>query len=400
MVLQQLTKALYENMRDQFTVYGWRSFLSMVGGICITDGKKTLKALSYLVSDSALSRLFNGEKWPTEAIREIQRELAVELIKRWYWNKRGRNPTVHLLIDGTVLAKRGKDLPKVGWHYDTRIDGMRRGQKLIIASIKVGELLLPWDFRVYVNEEKCKEADFQKSTEQAADMVHQFKSSFPFPEDSDPNVVVGVDGGLCVKRVLEASMAEGFDLVGKLRVDRKLEDGRYARDVESGTVARLKGMEENRPVQIVKTYDDEGNLDLIASTDTKVTSVQVRRRMDKRNWAEKTNEELKGLGLEDCSCLGENAVERWAGLVMFVFTLLAHIRWDEPARLGERDHWPRWNEVGKRLGQYLFGNGGLWAEKLGWLKRGLVHLREKSPLFDPLLNLWELSLRLELKNMQ
>lgn len=61
-------------------------------------------------------------------------------------------PTVDLLIDGTVLPKRGKELPKVGLHYDTRTDSLHRDQKLVISSLKVGELLLPWDFKTYVNK--------------------------------------------------------------------------------------------------------------------------------------------------------------------------------------------------------------------------------------------------------
>lgn len=92
--------------------------------------------------------VFQGNKWPSTLIKRVQRKLVLNLIKRHYWNERGRNPTVYLLIDGTVLPKRGKQLPKVGLHYDTRTKGLRRGQKLVVSSLKVGELLLPWDFRV------------------------------------------------------------------------------------------------------------------------------------------------------------------------------------------------------------------------------------------------------------
>lgn len=45
-------------------------------------------------------------------------KLALNLLKRYYRNEKGRNPTVDLLIDGTVLPKRGKYLPKVGLHYE------------------------------------------------------------------------------------------------------------------------------------------------------------------------------------------------------------------------------------------------------------------------------------------
>jgi hypothetical protein len=48
--------------------------------------------------------------------------------------------------------------------------------------------------------------------------------------------------------------------------------------------------------------------------------------MKRRWWAEKMNGELKSFGLEDCSCHGEHSVERWTGLVMLAFTLLATVR--------------------------------------------------------------------------
>jgi hypothetical protein len=345
----------------------------MVIGICITDGRKSLKALTYLASSPALSRFFNGDKWPSKLIKRVQRKLALELIKRRYWNQKGRNPTVYLLIDGTVLPKRGKDLPKVGLHYDTRTGDLRRGQKLVISSLKVGELLLPWDFRVYVNKSDCKEDDFEKSTQQAAEMIREFKRSFPL----DCSVVVAVDGGLCVKRVIEAADEAGFELVGRVRKDRKFTDERSVSDVNSGAIGKLKGIDI--PVQVVGRYM-EGQREILISTNTSITPVQVRRRMKRRWWAEKMNGELKSLGLEDCSCQGEYSVERWTGLVMLAFTLLATVRWEEST-----DQLPSWRRVGQKLGKALVHYGKWWEKN--WLSRGLAHLKSKTPLFKPLLEL-------------
>ncbi len=372
-MLNELIKKLYDNIRTKLTSYQWHSFLSMVIGISVTDGRRSLKALTYLASSPALSRFFNGDKWPSKLIKQVQRKLALDLIKRTYWNKRGRNPTVYLLIDGTVLPKRGKELPNVGIHYDTRTGGLRRGQKLVISSLKVGELLLPWDFRTYVNKENCKEADFKKSTQQAAEMIRGFKSSFPL----DCKVVVAVDGGLCVKRVIEAADEAGFDLVGRIRKDRKLQDDRIVSKVTSGTVGKLKGLDI--PVQVVGRYM-EGQRETLISTNTTIGPVQVRRRMKRRWWAEKMNGELKSLGLEDCSCHGEHSVERWAGLVMLAFTLLATVRWEEST-----DQLPSWRSVGQKLAQALIRNGRWWEKS--WLRKGLSHLKEKTPLFKPLLEL-------------
>lgn len=60
-------------------------------------------------------------------------------------------------------------------------------------------------------------ADSEKSTQQAAEMIEEFKLSFSF----DPKVVVAVDGGLCVKRVIAAADEVGFELVGRVRKEGK-----------------------------------------------------------------------------------------------------------------------------------------------------------------------------------
>lgn len=105
------------------------------------------------------------------------------------------------------------------------------------------------------------------------------------------------------------------------------------------------------PVQVVGMYM-EGQREVLISTNTSIGPVQVRRRMNRRWWAEKMNGELKSLGLEDCGCRGDYSVERWTGLVMLAFTLLATVRYE-----GTTDGWPSWNEVGKKLARKLVRRG-------------------------------------------
>jgi len=197
-----LLRALHRKFRAQLTSYGWRCLLSMALGMWIAEGKKVRAALTYLVSEGALSRFFGGDRWPSQTIREGRKQLSEEWIELWYGG-RGRPPLLYLLLDGRVLAKRGEQLPQVGWHYDSRIDGLRWGQKLILAVLRIGELVLPWEWRVYVNRERCGETDFRKSTEQAIERIESFVPPRP------GRGVVAVDSSLCTREVIQAAVRKG-----------------------------------------------------------------------------------------------------------------------------------------------------------------------------------------------
>jgi hypothetical protein len=219
----KLIHALHRALGAQLSSYGWRGaprcLLSMALGMWIAEGKKRLAALIYLVSEGALSRFFNGERWPAEQIQKLRGQMSEELLHSWYGG-RGRPPIIYLILDGTVLPKRGKQLPKLGWHYDSRVDGLRWGQKLVLAVLRVGELALPWAWRVYVNKDRCQEADFQKSTEQAVEMIKEFRPPTP------GEVVVAADSCFCVEPVIRAVVERGYSMVGLVRNDRREERGR------------------------------------------------------------------------------------------------------------------------------------------------------------------------------
>lgn len=61
----------------------------MALGMWIVEGKKTLAALTYLVSAGALSRFFSGERWPAEQIHKLRKQMSEELIHPWYGGYEG-----------------------------------------------------------------------------------------------------------------------------------------------------------------------------------------------------------------------------------------------------------------------------------------------------------------------
>jgi hypothetical protein len=73
---------------------------------------------------------------------------------------------------------------------------------------------------VYVNKDRCQEADFQKSTEQAVEMIKEFRPP------ALGEIVVVTDSCFCVEPVIRAVVERGYSMVGLVRNDRREERGR------------------------------------------------------------------------------------------------------------------------------------------------------------------------------
>ncbi|MFQ5795501.1 MAG: transposase [Candidatus Bipolaricaulia bacterium] len=385
-------KRLKQAFKAQLSVYRWRSLLSMVLGLMVREGKKTFTNLVLLVSISALSRAFSADEWPHQAIRSLRCARIETAIIDHHLRRRGRRPTIYLMIDTTVLAKRGKTLPQLGWHYDSRTDSVVWGQKLVISAVGVGEIIAPWDWRTYVNERFVKAEDFHKQTELTAELIRSFEP----PYGGKRQVVVVIDCSLLDESVIEAVDERGFGLVSYVVENRRLKDGRYARQAATGEVVQLNGMA--RPVQIVHRVRGGRHYTLV-TTLVELGAVPVRRHMRRRWWIEELIKQLKQqFGLEDCQGRGQESLERWVELVWLAYVLAADRRWAER-------HGGRRNGVGEvgvtswRVSQRGLGKGvmaGLKRDGLGIrVSRRLIHYLEHEaswlmPLLDGQLQQGEL----------
>lgn len=391
-MLKHAYKLLNAALRAQLSVYRWRSLLSIVLGLMVREGKKTFTNLALLVSVSALSRAFSADDWPQQKIRALRQARIEAAIATHHLRRRGRRPTIYLFIDATVLPKRGKDLPHLGWHYDSRTDSVVWGQKLLISAIGVGEIVAPWDWRTYVNKRFVKEEDLCKQTELAAELIRAFEP----PYGGKAKVVVVVDCSLLEELVIEAVLERGFGLVSYVRENRRLADGRYAREASTGEVACLNGMEI--PLQIVHMIRG-GRHYTVVTTLRELGAVRVRGHMRRRGWIEKLIEGLKQrFGLEDCQCRGEESLERWVELMWLAYVLAAERRWAEKCN-GRRKGSEAGAVTSWRVSQRGLGRGviaGLKGDGLGMrVRRRLVHYLENEaswlvPLLDGQLQQGEL----------
>ena len=95
-------------------------------------------------SESAISRFLNNYQWSTRSLIRTVRSFLLHLIlsKR----KRGRKPTLEVILDLTTLEKVGK-FPHLGERV--RVYNHKKGLHIVVMYLVLGNWRIPWSFRVY-----------------------------------------------------------------------------------------------------------------------------------------------------------------------------------------------------------------------------------------------------------
>ena len=95
-------------------------------------------------SESAISRFLNKYQWSTRCLIRTVRSLILKLILSQ--RRRGRKPTLQVILDLTTLEKVGKfshlgDLVRVYNH--------KKGLHIVVMYLVLGNWRIPWSFKVY-----------------------------------------------------------------------------------------------------------------------------------------------------------------------------------------------------------------------------------------------------------
>jgi SRSO17 transposase len=312
---------------------------------------KTLTALQHQESVPTLSRTLNVYPWPLEELIALRRSLITQALQRRR-KKRGRPPFVYLILDDTVLPKRGKKLPALGFHFSPSQDRVVLGWDLVFAAVRVGSLTVPWDWRLYVNERFSEEEDFHKRTELAAELIRTFEPPL------GRRVIVLVDSTYCCAPVIRAACERGFPLVGWVRKNRLLNDGQRAWDVPEETIACLQGLEI--PMVVVHRGRGQGRRTVI-STELSWNKGQILQHL-KRRWGVEVMFKLlkEHFGLGECRCRSKQSLKRWVELVLLAYVLVGLTRWGKQL-VGQK---PSWGEVRQEWGGSLIS---MATEVKGWL---------------------------------
>jgi len=342
---------ILERLQNHFQGYVWKHVLSMLVGLMLLREAKTLTALKYHESLPTLSRTLNVYPWPLEELMATRRSVIQRTLAKRR-KRRGRPHFLYLILDDTVVPKRGKKLPQLGFHFSPSEDRVVHGWDWVFAAVRVGSLVAPWDWRSYVNERFTEEEDFQKRTELACELIRSFEPPVP------GRVIVLADSVYCCTEVIRAAHRRGFTVVGLLKKNRLTSAGRRAWDVPEETVAFLQGLEI--PVVIVHRGRGKGRRTVI-STDLSLFREQILRHL-KRRWGIEVLFKLlkEQFGLGDCRCRGERSLPRWVELVLLAYVLAGLTRWGQQLS-GEQ---PSWGEVRQSWGWTLIQ---AVTEVRGWL---------------------------------
>ena len=103
-----------------------------------------LPELCQTKSASALSRFLNEYKWSTRQVIRTVRKVALQQILSQ--PRRGRRPTLQVILDLTTLEKVGKFKQ---FKHLIRVYNGKRGLHLVVLYIVVGQWRVPWGFQVY-----------------------------------------------------------------------------------------------------------------------------------------------------------------------------------------------------------------------------------------------------------
>ena len=136
-----------DQLKTHFQSYVWKHVLSMLIGLMLLRQAKTLTALQSSESIPTLSRTLNVYQWPLEEVKATRLRLIREALQQHSHHRRGPKPAIYLILDDTVLPKRGKKLPYLGFHYASSQDQVVRGYDLVYAAVRVGSFTAPWDWR-------------------------------------------------------------------------------------------------------------------------------------------------------------------------------------------------------------------------------------------------------------
>lgn len=286
--------------------------------------------------------------------RALLMRKAYELLGRI---KLRKGAVIHLILDDSKRAKRGKHMDAVGFVRDCATGRTVPGHQYVTAILKAGDVVIPFGIDLYVKKAQCPDLGipFRKTTQMAADFVRAFEAP------PGVKVVVLFDSYYLCKRVVAACRDKGFHFVSALKDNRnlwkrgrKLKTGKYKKNAyrcgkkQIVTLAKRHGaparfscvdagwlqVSDLGSLHVVFTRKNtERRLLGVVTDDPDMTVPDICRSYSERWTTEVFYKDAKQLlGLGQYQNRSYRAAVIHLHLVCFAYALLTHLRLDKAAR--------------------------------------------------------------------
>lgn len=286
-------------------------------------------------SPSALSRFLNHYPWKARALIRSTRQTALESLFHYLRQRRGRRPTLLVMIDLTTLEKSGRfqNLDLV------RVLNKKRGVQVVMMYLVAGPLRFPWAFRIWRGSGEAS----------ASELGIKLLRQLPKPLLARFRVLVLADGGFGNVSFLEGVEDLGLDAVVGMRSDRRLEDGRHLKEACSGEQVTPTGLPF--PVTVSRyRLKRNGKWELRMVVATFSTTARVISRWGKRRWRiEAFFKTAKGrFGLARFGQATHKGMYRFLVLSLLAFVLSQWKVWSLPPNC-----WPDWRNIAMTVRRVL-----------------------------------------------
>jgi len=194
-IVPQTVRDLLENFRVCFTRPGFESFVALITGWIICQGRHSISRVIQAAGavgagkhHSCLYRFLSHGRWTTDAVGQVLFRLLLPFQPK----------EITLILDDTLCHKSGPHIFGAGMHYDSRSStygrGTNEGRKgffafghnWVIAAVWIP---LPWSptrglavpilFRLYRSKKRCPKGEYRKRTEIAASLIERVISWLP-----------------------------------------------------------------------------------------------------------------------------------------------------------------------------------------------------------------------------
>ncbi len=174
-------------------------------------------------SESAFSRFFGVYQWDRKAVEAARLQEHWAQVEAYARQHRVRRMPLRLIIDDTVVPKRGKAFDRLGLHYSSTLDKEVSGHCFGVLYAAIGPFQFPLGFRWYVNEAFCPEAQltFKTKLTLAVELLEELTIPSTLPIRT---IEVLLDGGYAEKEVLDYVIAQGWYFYARLASNRTLEE--------------------------------------------------------------------------------------------------------------------------------------------------------------------------------